>query len=412
MDCERVNNTIYLNALNHPKIVGQFTDAVKDGIQKGYEDFVIDFKNVNQIFPNAATPITGIIDYYKTEGKDFILENVNQLLENTGIGEPYTVKDNKDLISYSILNRVWKFENYDEVFLLVNSYLDELQKTDQFEEGVLNGLEWSLNEVMDNVIQHSNSNVGYIMGQIHKTTKHVAFCIFDSGQGIYNSLKSSKNHNPRHPIDALTLCIKEGITRDEKIGQGNGLFGLHQIIKNNKGQMAITSNAASFYMKGDDVQTFRNLPVISWEVGCATIDFQIEYNKKVSLEDALKFGGEKYTFVNFRVEDMENDSGEIEYLVKEKSQGYGTRKAGIRVRNEILNIYKESQKPINVDFKGISLISSSYADEVIGKLVIEFGFFGFNNVIRLKNMNKIVQSILQRSVSQRMAESLNENNKK
>ena len=71
---------------------------------------------------------------------------------------------------------------------------------------------------------------------------------------------------------------------------------------------------------------------------------------------------------------MENVSGEIEYIIKEKSQGYGTRKAGIRVRNEILNIYQETKKPINADFKGASLILSFYADEVIGKLVLEFVF--------------------------------------
>ena len=56
----------------------------------------------------------------------------------------------------------------------------------------------------------------------------------------------------------------------------------------------------------------------------------------------------------------------------------------------------------------MNLISSSFADELIGKLVLEYGFFGFNNVIRLKNMNSLVQTIVQRSVSQRMAESLKE----
>ena len=63
---------------------------------------------------------------------------------------------------------------------------------------------------------------------------------------------------------------------------------------------------------------------------------------------------------------------------------------------------------IILDFRGVNLISSSFADELIGKLVLEYGFFGFNNVIRLKNMNSLVQTIVQRSVSQRMAESLKE----
>lgn len=59
-----------------------------------------------------------------------------------------------------------------------------------------------------------------------------------------------------------------------------------------------------------------------------------------------------------------------------------------------------------MDFTGIDLISSSFADELLGKLVVEFGFFGFNNFFKMKNMNSLIQSIVQRSVGQRMAESL------
>ena len=54
-----------------------------------------------------------------------------------------------------------------------------------------------------------------------------------------------------------------------------------------------------------------------------------------------------------------------------------------------------------------NIISSSFADELIGKLVTEFGFYGFNNIFKLKNMNANVQSIVQRSVAQRMMESFN-----
>lgn len=103
---------------------------------------------------------------------------------------------------------------------------------------------------------------------------------------------------------------------------------------------------------------------------------------------------------------MENDKGSIDYLVAERAQGFGTRKSGERVRNDVLNIYEQTKTSINLDFKNINVISSSFADELVGKLVIKLGFFGFNNVIRLKNMNPLVQSILQRSVAQRMAVSM------
>ena len=396
MSCERENNTILFSNLNHPKVVSNFLIELQSGINAGYEVFYLNFTKVQFIFPNSAVPIAGIIDYYENhKGIAFELDEDNNDIERSRILNPLIVEEKYEEFYRDPLNKVWLFNNYNDVFKLVSLYREELSRMDVFKEGVLNGVEWSLNEVMDNVIQHSNTANGFIMGQIHKNSKHVAFCIFDTGQGIYNSLKKT-SFRPKHPIDALTLCIKEGVTRDKSIGQGNGMYGLSEIVKNNMGILNI------------NIRTFKNLPSISFNVGCTSVDFQLDYDKNISIEQALRIGGKQSNFVNFNLENLENSQGEIEYIIKEKAQGYGTRKSGLKARNEIINIYKELNQTIILDFRGVNLISSSFADELIGKLVLEYGFFGFNNVIRLKNMNSLVQTIVQRSVSQRMAESLKE----
>lgn len=409
MPCNRDNNRIYVDRMNHPAVVSEFTRTLQYGLSAGYEDFIIDFSSVDSVFPNAAVPISGIMDYYKVE-KDIDFHDIENpiKIERTRIFDPINAETEMDDYYRDPLNKVWKFNNYDQVYLLVNSFLEELSQIDQFEEGVLNGIEWSLNEIMDNVIQHSNSNAGYIMGQIHKNTKHIAFCIFDTGIGIYNSLKSSQ-YKPKHPVDALTLCIKEGVTRDKSVGQGNGMFGLYEIVRLNKGALNITSNKAALVFNNNNIKTHKNLPTISFSNGCACVDFQLDYDQRVSIEEVLNINGNQGVFVNYRIEELENDKGEIEYSIREKSQGFGTRKSGAKVRNELINIYNETKQPIIVDFRGVNLISSSFADELLGKLVLHFGFFGFNNVIRLRNMKSIVQSVAQRSISQRMAESLNNN---
>lgn len=50
------------------------------------------------------------------------------------------------------------------------------------------------------------------------------------------------------------------------------------------------------------------------------------------------------------------------------------------------------------------MISSSFADEFIGKLLVELGFFRFTKTIFLTNVSKSIESIINRSVSQRMAQ--------
>ena len=73
-----------------------------------------------------------------------------------------------------------------------------------------------------------------------------------------------------------------------------------------------------------------------------------------------------------------------------------------------MNIITETRKPVIVDFKEIAVISSSFADELIAKLLLELGLFQFNNLIKLRGINSQEQNILQRSVIQRLVDTLNE----
>lgn len=395
----RIRQEIHFFQLNHPRVVSDFLDAMKDGIEKGYQDYMFVFRpSIQRAFPNTCAPIAGLVEHYRNNGYEFQSKEIPEFIQNTYTINPLSVTDNNIMLSRAPLNRVWRFENSEEINEIVDKLVDEVYQQAFCENGVIEGLTWCLNEVMDNVLQHSLVSKGYVMGQIHKSTKHIAFCIFDAGQGIFNSLRSSK-HSPRNPIDAITLAVKEGVTRDVAIGQGNGMWGLHNIVKSNSGRLVIRSNSASYMLRGDEIKTFKNIPTISKERGTTTVDFQIDFDKGISIADAL--GG--FTPVNLRLEALEDEKGNMMYKLAEKSSGTGTRQSGQRIRNEVMNIHRETNRVIEIDFKGISVISSSFADELIGKLVAEYGFFGFMQVFRLKNMNEIVQPIVNRSVAQRMA---------
>jgi len=405
MNIYRNLNNIDIGDLRHPKDVSNFIKAMRYGRKAGFSDFRLNFTSTKIAFPNALVPIAGIIDYYKNNGITFDVIGQSDIISAVSLLNPIVLHSSDDLRNMNPLNKIFKYYSSDHVFWLVNAFLEELEQTDKFEKGVFEALEWCLNEVMDNVIQHSKSEAGFVMGQIHKSNKHIAFTVFDSGIGIFNSLKNTI-HNPRHPVDALTLALQEGVTRDPKIGQGNGMYGLRRIIENNQGRLTLTSNSASFFLKGNKATTFKKIPTISRERGCTIVDFQIDYAREVSLGEALKFNGKSYEPINIKIEKLENDSGEILFKLKDEASGFGTRQSGERIRNKILNIHQQSDKVIIIDFAGIEVISSSFADELLGKLVIEYGFFGFNNLFKLKNMNNLIQNIVQRSVSQRMAESL------
>ena len=383
--------------MNHPKVVSDFITTLQDGINRGFESFSLVFDSkIQGAFPNVCVPLAGLIQYYSGEGVDFSSKNIPDFIEATCLLSPLQVSENEVILNQAPLNRIWMFENSGDINSLVIGYVEEISKQAICQEGVIEGLEWCLNEVMDNVLQHSSISHGYVMGQIHRSTQHIAFCIFDTGQGIFNSLRNSK-YAPRNPIDAITLAVKEGVTRNSDIGQGNGMWGLHNVVKENSGVLVITSNSASYMLRSNEIKTFKHLPVISRSLGSTTIDFQIDFDKGISLPKAL---GSRP--INLRLKSLEDDKGNISYKVSERSSGTGTRQSGERMRNEIINIYRETERIIEIDFQGVSVISSSFADELIGKLVAEYGLFGFMQIFKLKNMNDIIQSIVNRSVSQRM----------
>lgn len=388
--------------LTDPGIVSGFIDILNETMTSYDKNLILNFKNINGAFPNVSVPIAGIIETMTSRGIGFEFYYLTDYLKQLSIKTPLRAQENKELAKKASLDKIWRFDSTDDIYLLISAFVEELSQIIVCEKGVLEGFEWSINEVLDNVLQHSSKSFGYVMGQVNPKTKHFVFCVYDTGQGIYNSLLSSAVHKPKNPVEALKLAVSEGVTRDKKIGQGNGLWGLHQIVSENTGILNIVSNSACYNLTNNRFQTFDDVPQLLYDNGCI-VDFQIVYSKEISISKAL--GG--YEPVNLKLESLEDNAGNIRIDLRGKESGVGTRKSGEKIRNELVNIYKQTSKSITLDFANVNIVSSSFADELIGKLVTEFGFYGFNNLFKLKTMNFNVQSIVQRSVAQRMMESFN-----
>ena len=401
----RIGNKIEIQSLNSPYVLQEFTSSLKTAIYtRGYQDIVVDiWKRGSSLYPNTLVPLTGIIDYYSTQGIHFeIFEDGRNYYRRSVISTYSPTLNNTEL--KKPLSKIWRFEDTADICSIQQAIISDLRKSDVFATGVLEGIEWSINEIMDNVLNHSQAGVGFIMSQLHKNSKHIAFTIFDSGIGILNSFKGSK-HNPQTNADALSLCLQEGITRDPKVGQGNGMCGLFSLIKEGNGILNISSGLDTYrYWNGETSITDEGVCSVSKDLGCTTIDFQLDYSSDISIERVLTFQGKTFTFTNLFLEDLENDNGVLVFNVGEMSEGTGTREAASRLKNQIINSIKGQNRRAVIDFIGINVVSSSYIDELIAKLLIELGLFQFNNRISLINMSDLLQRTLQKSVIQRIIE--------
>ena len=382
-------------------------------VRKGHRILKI-YVNTNRSFSNVCAPVAAILDHYRAKGIT-IRVKFNRNKEggdyawHTKFNRPLSIEDEKDSEKsdkYYPFDKVWTFSTSVGVQELVSSFILKLRQEDIIKQGVIESVEWCLNEVMDNVLQHSNESKGYVMVQIFKQRKQFSFCVFDAGIGIYNSLKDTKHH-PEKAIDAITMALQERVTRDEKIGQGNGLWGLTSIVKKTNGTMEISSCGAIYKWDHGIESTNKDAGfTINKHFGTSFIDVRLNYNKPIDISGILTDSqGRKYEPVDLWLESIEDDENN-RYVIKvrEQANGTGTRRSAEQLRNMVLNISNIQKKVVVLDFKGINIISSSFADELVGKIIAEKGFVFFTKAFRIVNLSESNSLILNRSVQQRMAQ--------
>lgn len=384
-----------------------FIKKINDGLSINRMDRCIEINfNATAPFPENLVPICGVIDYLKEIGfRIKVLYPKDSRLLQSGLSNPYKLPLNDyDLLSPT--NRIWRYNTPEEVFKIVSAFVNHLNIKIVCAKGVVESFEWTINEIMDNVIQHSQSKYGYIMCTVYSNS-HISVAIFDNGIGILQSFKGSK-YRLRSPFDAIELAMRENTTRDPKIGQGNGMWGMKKIVNNNKGVLSITSSGVNISIDEHDTVLKHELKDKSirmktpYHLG-TLVDFQFNCNNEICLSDIF---GKNYEYTNLTLENLEDNQNRINVKISQFSFGCATRLAGESARNLVLNYLVQSNysQIIILDFSGVSIIASSFADEFIGKLLQKCGFIQFNNLIRITNISKENMSIINRSVMQRISE--------
>jgi uncharacterized protein DUF4325 len=294
------------------------------------------------------------------------------------------------------------FKDADDHFKAIDRSIDLLlRKLKGLDRSRLKALEWSLNEITDNVLNHSESVVGGIV-QVSTYPKKccVDFYVCDAGIGIPKSLRQGR---PDIPDDARAMraAIKEGVTRNSLTNQGNGLFGTFKCCEVSGGRFDILSGRISLrYQPGRLTVSTNEIPFRG-----TFIRASILYAVEKLLERALVFRGRQYDPVTDYVERVYEAEGDtIKFVVKEEIDTFGSRDAGRRARTKVENLINSRRAAITFDFSDVHLISSSFADEVFGKLFHELGPIGFGQLCKFKRVDPTVQKLIDRAIAQRMTQ--------
>jgi hypothetical protein len=83
----------------------------------------------------------------------------------------------------------------------------------------------------------------------------------------------------------------------------------------------------------------------------------------------------------------------------------GSRAAGAFIREKCRHLLEQEQrKPLVIDWAGVPLISSSFADEAFGKLFVELGPLTFAARVKHTNMEAVNAGLVDKAILQRTAQ--------
>ena len=291
-----------------------------------------------------------------------------------------------------------RFRNSDEQAKAVNKILKVILTSTGISRDVLKAIEWSLNEITDNVLNHAKAGAGYVQATWFRENNIMEFVVADAGIGIPASLRENN-----HAI-ALERAIQEGVTRNKQTNQGNGLYGSYRIASIGKGQFSIQSHYGHLYLRQNgDV---RIMPTKIPYIG-TTVRWNIRTDVEGLLAKALVFKGQPHEPAFDFIDRISKEGEEsVEVILKEMFPSLGSRDAGSTVHQYLRNLLvMDTGISISVNFRDINIISSSFADEVFGKLFVEFGPMSFMKRVQLVEAEPDILRLIDRAIIQRSAQS-------
>jgi uridylate kinase len=100
----------------------------------------------------------------------------------------------------------------------------------------------------------------------------------------------------------------------------------------------------------------------------------------------------------------EQDDDTLKFAIRDEAESLGSRRSGFEVRTKIKNLLKFQEKAkIVCDMSGVGLMSSSFADEVFGKLASEMGLDTYKRRVMVINATRINAMLIGRAIEQRLS---------
>jgi hypothetical protein len=392
-----------LKADRHAFGYGDFLDILRGfGVaqRSGETHFVVDISEPGFFYLEGMAPLVAIVRSLVSRGNRIQIalpsdRDMTEYFATVGWTAALTGVEPPGVRSGSTYIPIRSYDSHEDLNRLVNEALNLISEQAVLPEGVRGAVDWCLNEVADNVLNHaSTAEPGWLQATTYPQKKQVAFVVADTGRGILASLRESFPELT-DAEDAVHKAIQKGITRSRDVGQGNGLAGLIRIAQGARGRVKIHSGGGSLDL--DDQGQLHSSKIVSYPgtLVCVTLPT----DKPVDLNEALWGQADAPAFdFNYLTDDG------IRVVVLNEAENFGNRFTARRIRNKVANLMKEHPTELVVlDFAGVDTATASFCDELVGKLAIELGIATFFGKCRLIGMSRFVENSVNEVLRQRVS---------
>lgn len=123
-----------------------------------------------------------------------------------------------------------------------------LRKQLKFTGNLLQAIYYLIDELTNNIADHSGSERGILFAQFYPTKNYMDVCIADFGKGIKQTYIDSGKANPNSHEEAIEFAIKGKSTKNQAISRGFGISTSRKMLTEGlKGKFFLYSGNAMFY---------------------------------------------------------------------------------------------------------------------------------------------------------------------
>ena len=250
MSVDLEGNAIQLSGnFDHPANVEWFVRHCKRLIdEQGDEDVAVRIRDIGRCFPNAEVPIAAVVDYYKQRGVNFLIDEDRW----SGIHfafEPTTLEDPHVPIVVDPISRIWRFTESSAT--PIADAMPGRSLRGLAGGGVFGAINWCLYEIMDNVLQHAESEVGFVEAQVHP-----ARSVSRSASRMPASVSGGRSETPaiarpQSPTRSPSR-FRRGSLAIPRLGPGTACGGSTRSSRD--GLLSIHSGSGTFRVQGAESQ--------------------------------------------------------------------------------------------------------------------------------------------------------------